>query len=82
MNFHFILMCMPALSTCISVHHLFAGAWGGQMRTSQFPGTGAMDGCEAQCGYWELNPGPLQEQQVLLIHWAISSIPNVFKVLH
>ena len=25
-----------------------------------------MDGCEASRGCWELNPGPLQEQKVLL----------------
>ena len=24
------------------------------------------DGCEPTCGCWDLNPGPLQEQQVLL----------------
>jgi hypothetical protein len=24
------------------------------------------DGCEAPCGCWELNPGPLEEQSVLL----------------
>jgi hypothetical protein len=23
------------------------------------------DGCEPQCGYWELNSGPLEEQSVL-----------------
>jgi hypothetical protein len=26
------------------------------------------DSCEPPYGYWELNPGPLQEQQVILIH--------------
>lgn len=28
--------------------------------------TGVIDGCEPSCGYWELNPGTLQGQQVLL----------------
>ena len=28
--------------------------------------TGVPDGCEPPCGFWELNPDPLQEQQMLL----------------
>jgi hypothetical protein len=28
---------------------------------------GIVDDCEPPCGYWELNPGPLQEQQVFYI---------------
>ena len=31
-----------------------------------FPGTRVTDSCEPLCGYWDLNPGPLQEQQLLL----------------
>ena len=31
-----------------------------------FPGTGVIDSCELPCGCWELNLGPLQEQQGLL----------------
>ena len=31
------------------------------------PRTGITDGCESPGGRWELNFGPLQEQQVLLI---------------
>jgi hypothetical protein len=26
----------------------------------RFPGTGVTDGCGPECGYWELNPGPLE----------------------
>ncbi|ERE84501.1 E3 ubiquitin-protein ligase [Cricetulus griseus] len=29
-------------------------------------GNGVIDSCELPCGCWESNPGPLQEQQVLL----------------
>lgn len=29
-------------------------------------GTGVMGGCESPCGCWELNLGPLQDEQVLL----------------
>ena len=31
----------------------------------RFSKTGVADSCELPCGCWELNPGPLQEQQVL-----------------
>ena len=30
------------------------------------PATGVRDSCEPPCGCWELNPNPLQAQQVLL----------------
>ena len=30
------------------------------------PGTGVTDSCELPYGCWELNPGPLEEQSVLL----------------
>ena len=30
------------------------------------PGTGVTSTCELPCGCWELNPGPLEEQPVLL----------------
>jgi hypothetical protein len=29
-------------------------------------GTGITDSCDLLCGCWELNPGPLEEQPVLL----------------
>ena len=32
----------------------------------RFPGPDVSDSCELPQGYWELNPGPLQEQLVLL----------------
>jgi hypothetical protein len=42
-------------------------------------GVGVIDGCEQPCGEWEPNPGPLNEQQVLLttepflqLLWAFS----------
>ena len=31
-----------------------------------FPRTGVTNGCEPPRGYWESNPGPLEEQPVLL----------------
>jgi hypothetical protein len=32
-----------------------------------FPGTGVMNDCEPLCGFWNLDLGPLEERQVLLI---------------
>ena len=32
----------------------------------QSHGTGATDSCKLPCGCWDLNPGPLEEQPVLL----------------
>lgn len=33
---------------------------------TRFPGSGVTDNCRLQCGCWELNPGPLEEQLVLI----------------
>ena len=30
------------------------------------PGTGVTGSCELPCRFWELNPGPLEEQPVLV----------------
>ena len=32
----------------------------------RFPGTGITENCELPCRSWELNPGPLKKQPVLL----------------
>lgn len=34
--------------------------------------TGVSNGCEALCGCWEYDPGPLQEQEVLFNSWSFS----------
>lgn len=31
------------------------------------PGIGVINGCETTCGGWDSNPGPLEEQPILLI---------------
>jgi hypothetical protein len=38
-----------------------------------------MDGCEAQCGCWDLNSGPSEEQSVLLTTEP-SHQPGIFDV--
>lgn len=39
--------------------------WGSEYST-RFPGTGVTGSCELLCECWELNPGPVEEQPVLL----------------
>jgi hypothetical protein len=59
-------MCVGVLSTCMSVHHMYAGC-------PQRPGEG-VDPLELElqmvvksaCGCWESNSGPLEKQSVLL----------------
>lgn len=41
-------------------------AFGTQKRVLEPPGIGVMVGCEPPYGFWELNLGLLQEQQVLI----------------
>jgi hypothetical protein len=55
--FYFILfyfMCIGVLPTCISVWVLYP------------PGTIVIDSYNLPCVCWELEPGPLEEQPVLL----------------
>ena len=58
-------MYMSVLSGCMYVHHMCAWCLRRPEEGVGSPGTGAMDGCELPCGCWELNRGPLQEQQGL-----------------
>lgn len=45
----------------------------------RFPGTGVKGGCELPGGYWELNPGRLQEQQWLLApETSLQTSDNLF----
>ena len=37
------------------------------MLDAGFPWTGLRDDCEMPCEYWELNRGPIEKQQILLI---------------
>jgi hypothetical protein len=50
---------------CVRLYTMYAcSACEGQKRASDTPRTGITGGCKPQCGCWELNPGPLQEQLV------------------
>lgn len=54
-------MYMDVLLTCMYINmHVSCP------EASEIPGTVVMDGCKLPCGYWESNPDPPQEHQVLL----------------
>jgi len=60
-------MCVNALAEYMPGPHMLAWCMQRLQSDTELPGTGVTDGCEPPCGFWELNPSPLQEQQVLLI---------------
>jgi hypothetical protein len=55
---------MSILPACLYVHAVGSLVPTEIKRGVKFSRTEVMDGCEPFCGCWELNPGPLQEQQV------------------
>ena len=54
---HSIFLCV-----CVLVFFLYASLYEG----IRSPGIGVTDSGELPCGCWELSPGPLEEQPVLL----------------
>lgn len=60
-----ILLYVSVLPACMYVytHHWCLDKSEEGIR---FPEIGVMHGCEPLCGYWKLNPGPLQEQPLFL----------------
>lgn len=56
-------MCLRILPIHVSVPRVHA--LGGQKRASNLLGQ-VTQGCELPCRCWELDPGPLEEQPVLL----------------
>lgn len=66
LTFNFYLVSMSVLPICLYVYHMADWCpW--RSEGVGPPGTGVMGGCEPLCGCWELNPSPLQEQQVFLM---------------
>lgn len=60
-----VFMCASAVPEWMYVHHMCAWCpWMSDYVT--YTRTRAMGGCEPTCRYWELNLGPLKEQQILL----------------
>ena len=50
----------------MSVHHTNAWCLWRSEDGIRSPGSGVADSCEPPCGGWDLNPGPLEEQPVIL----------------
>jgi hypothetical protein len=69
---YFVCMYICATYLCNSIR--------GQKRASDCPGAGVTSSYELTWGCWELNPGPLQEQQVLLTTASVfdNRNPNIF----
>ena len=61
-------MCSSVLA-CVSV----CVSWRAEVGFRS-PRSGVVDSCEPPCGYWELNPGSLQEQVLLTTEPSISSV--------
>jgi hypothetical protein len=61
--FKYILIFNPPYSF---QNILFLSYMPGTQEGIRSPGTGFTECCETLCGYWELNPGPLQKQPVFL----------------
>ena len=51
------------LSICVSMHHVHSWCLRRQKRVVELE---VIENCEPPCGCWEPNPGPLEEQAVLL----------------
>lgn len=69
---YFLLVPMVSLENilCIWVLCLYVYMWNtlrGQIREWEPHGTGVTDNCELPHKWWELNPSPLQEQQVVTL---------------
>jgi hypothetical protein len=52
----------------------------GGLRDIELLATGVIGGCETLCGCWELNPSPVQQQQVLLTNEPFQQ-PRIFPIL-
>ena len=66
---------MNVLPVCKPVYHICAWCQQGAEAGAGSPRTGVMDVCELPCGYWELNPGPLQQDQQVLLTTEHPSTP-------
>lgn len=53
------------------------GTCGGQEKASA-PLKLELDGCEPPCGFWEINPCPLQEQALLPTETSLQAVPEAF----
>lgn len=61
-----VFMCMSVLPVRMYVYHMLVWYLQRPEEDIRPPKTGIKDVCKTPHGYWELNPGPLQELQVLI----------------
>ena len=73
----FYLMCMGVLSDCVSVYNVHVCHPQRLEEGVRSVSISIIDGCELPCGCWDLNPGLLEEQPVLL-----TSEPTLQPLLH
>lgn len=58
-------MCISILPACMSAWHMHSECLQ-KLEDIRSPETGARESCEPLCGCLELDPGPLEEQQLIL----------------
>ena len=65
--FFYFCMCMSVLFECMSGHHLYTQCTKSpEKKECWIPWVWSLDWCEPPCRAWKLNPGPLENQSVLL----------------
>lgn len=76
-----LIICMYWM-ICLHMYTVWIQCpWRPEEGVGSVPGARVPDGYEPPRGCWELNPGPLQEEWVLLTIWAISAALNRFSWL-
>lgn len=71
--FRFVLRCLSVSPASMYVHHRHLQI---SEEGARSLGVWVTDGWEPPCACWEIKPGLLRKQQVLLAHWAISPAPT------
>lgn len=66
---------MNVFPPCMSVYRMCDLGTQKSIESVTFTGTGGINVCEQLCGCWKMNPGPLQEQEVLLPAKSSSNFP-------
>ena len=71
-NLFYVYECFAYMYVCVPCVYMIPPRR--PEKDIKYPGTGVTDNCEPPCGCWELNLGPLQEQQVLLTsEWSLKA---------
>jgi hypothetical protein len=73
-----VCVCVCVCIECMEVLLAHMSVYYKGVRRKCHPGTRVTDECEPQCGYWESNLGPLEEQPMLLMLSHHSSLLACF----